>query len=260
MSFSHIKLEITDTIAVITINRPKQLNALNHATIKELDEALQSLEANATVRGILLTGSGEKAFVAGADIKELATLSPVEAKELSRYGQQVFGRLSSGKQISIALINGFALGGGLELAMACHLRIAAEHARMGQPEVNLGLVPGYGGTQRLPRLVGEGRALELLLSGEMIDARRAYEIGLVNKVVAADQLHDAGTKMLSTILDKGPLAVAYCVEAVRQGLATTLNNGLEVETSLFGMAFSTRDKQEGTHAFMEKRKPVFQGR
>ncbi len=260
MEFKNIILKTYDSYALITVNRPKQLNALNRATIEELNKALDAIESDASLRGILLTGSGDKAFVAGADIRELATLSPVEARELSRYGQQVFNRFSNGRCISIALINGFALGGGLELAMSCHLRIASDKARMGQPEVNLGLLPGYGGTQRLPRLVGPGRALEILLTGEMITAQRAYDIGLVNNVVAADKLTETGKHLLENILKKGPLAVQYCVEAMRQGMATTLENGLELETSLFGLAFSTEDMKEGTQAFMEKRDAVFKGK
>ncbi len=257
MTYKNIILKTEQSIATLTINRPEQLNALNKATIEEIDHALASLGDD--VKGILITGTGDKAFIAGADIKELAGLTAAQAKELSQYGQRVFARLEKSARPTIALINGFALGGGLELAMACHLRLAAENARLGQPEVNLGLIPGYGGTQRLPRLIGEARALELLLTGDMISAPRACELGLVNKVLPPGELLDAGMKMMEKILSKGPLAVRYCLEAVQQGRSTTIDNGMEIESSLFGMAFSTGDMQEGTRAFIEKRPAKFKG-
>ncbi len=257
MTYKNIIIQTDRDTATLTINRPDQLNALNRATIEEIDHALDSLTDD--VKGLLITGAGHKAFIAGADIKELAALTPAEAKELSQYGQKVFARLEKSARPTIALINGFALGGGLELAMACHLRLASGNARLGQPEVNLGLIPGYGGTQRLPRLIGEARALELLLTGEMISAQRACELGLVNKVLPPEELADAGMTMMKKILSKGPRAVRYCLEAVQQGRATTIDNGMEIESSLFGMAFATEDMKEGTRAFIEKRPANFKG-
>ncbi len=258
MTYKNIILTTKAGIATLTINRPGQLNALNKATIEEIDHALTALAGD--VKGLLITGAGDKAFIAGADIKELAGLSPAQAKELSQYGQRVFARLEKSALPTIALINGFALGGGLELAMACHLRLASDNARLGQPEVNLGLIPGYGGTQRLPRLVGEAHALELLLTGDMISAQRAAELGLVNRVYPREELYEAGVQLMQKILSKGPLAVRYCLEAVQQGRATTVDNGMEIESSLFGMAFSTGDMKEGTRAFIEKRPAKFSGK
>jgi len=250
---------LQDGIARVTINRPDKLNALNATVLSELGDAVTRIETDAGVRGVILTGSGQKAFVAGADIAELAGQGPVEGKARSMLGQQVFRRLELCGKPVIAAVNGFALGGGCELAMACHIRIAAEHARFGQPEVKLGIGPGYGGTARLPRLVGKGRALELLLTGEMIDAAEAYRLGLVNRVVPADKLLTESETLLQTILGNGPLAIRACLEAVDAGLETHLDQALLLEANHFGLLSGTEDMREGTKAFMEKRKPVFRG-
>jgi enoyl-CoA hydratase len=251
--------ELSNGIARITVNRPDKLNALNVTVISELDDAVTRIETDAAVRGVILTGAGQKAFVAGADISELAGQSPIEGKLRSMVGQQVFRRLERCGKPVIAAINGFALGGGCELAMACHIRIAAEHAKFGQPEVKLGIGPGYGGTVRLPRLVGKGRALELLLTGEMIDAAEAYRLGLVNRVVPADKLLSEAESMLQTILGNGPLAIRACLEAVDAGLETSLDQALLLEANHFGLLTATEDMREGTKAFLEKRKPAFKG-
>jgi enoyl-CoA hydratase len=251
--------ELSDGIARVTVDRPDKLNALNSAVIAELGDAVTRIETDAAVRGVILTGSGQKAFVAGADIAELTAQTPMEGKARSAAGQQVFRRLERCGKPVIAAINGFALGGGCELAMACHIRIAAEHARFGQPEVKLGIGPGYGGTARLPRLVGKGRALELLLTGGMIDAAEAYRIGLVNRVVPADRLMAEAEALLRTILENGLLAVRACLEAVDAGLETSLDQALLLESNHFGLLSATQDMREGTQAFLEQRKPVFKG-
>ena len=251
--------ELSDGIARVTVDRPDKLNALNSAVIAELGDAVTRIETDAAVRGVILTGSGQKAFVAGADIAELTAQTPMEGKARSAAGQQVFRRLERCGKPVIAAINGFALGGGCELAMACHIRIAAEHARFGQPEVKLGIGPGYGGTARLPRLVGKGRALELLLTGGMIDAAEAYRIGLVNRVVPADRLMAEAEALLRTILENGLLAIRACLEAVDAGLETSLDQALLLESNHFGLLSATQDMREGTQAFLEKRKPVFKG-
>lgn len=251
--------ELSDGIARITIDRPDKLNALNATVISELSDAVTRIETDAAVRGVILTGSGQKAFVAGADIGELTGQGPIDGKARSMAGQLVFRRLERCGKPVIAAINGFALGGGCELAMACHIRIAAEHARFGQPEVKLGIGPGYGGTARLPRLVGKGRALELLLTGGMIDAAEAYRIGLVNRVVPAEGLLREAEGMLRTILENGPLAIRACLEAVDSGLETSLDQALLLEANHFGLLSGTDDMREGTRAFIEKRKAVFKG-
>ena len=251
--------ELSDGIARITIDRPDKLNALNATVISELSDAVTRIETDAAVRGVILTGSGQKAFVAGADIGELTGQGPIDGKARSMAGQLVFRRLERCGKPVIAAINGFALGGGCELAMACHIRIAAEHARFGQPEVKLGIGPGYGGTARLPRLVGKGRALELLLTGAMIDAAEAYRIGLVNRVVPADSLLREAEGLLRTILENGPLAIRACLEAVDSGLETSLDQALLLEANHFGLLSGTDDMHEGTSAFIEKRKAVFKG-
>ena len=251
--------ELSDGLARITVDRPDKLNALNGTVIAELGDAVTRIETDAAVRGVILTGSGQKAFVAGADIAELTAQTPMEGRTRSRLGQQVFRRLELCGKPVIAAVNGFALGGGCELAMACHIRVASEHARFGQPEVKLGIGPGYGGTARLPRLVGKGRALELLLTGGMIDAAEAYRIGLVNRVVPADRLLAEAEALLRTILDNGPLAVRACLEAVEAGLETNLDQALLLEANYFGLLSATADMREGTKAFLEKRKPVFKG-
>jgi len=251
--------ELSDGIVRLTINRPDKLNALNATVIAELGDAVTRIETDAAVRGVILTGSGQKAFVAGADIAELTAQTPIEGQARAILGQQVFRRLERCGKPVIAAINGFALGGGCELAMACHIRIAAEHAKFGQPEVKLGIGPGYGGTARLPRLVGKGRALELLLTGGMIDAAEAYRIGLVNRVVSGDKLLAEAETLLRTILENGPLAIRACLEAVDAGLETSLDQALLLEANHFGLLSATEDMREGTKAFLEKRKPLFKG-
>jgi len=251
--------DLSNGIARVTINRPDKLNALNGTVIAELGDAVTRIETDAAIRGAILTGAGPKAFVAGADITELAAQTPMQGKARSTLGQEVFRRLERCGKPVIAAVNGFALGGGCELAMACHIRIAADHARFGQPEVKLGIGPGYGATARLPRLVGRGRALELLLTGGMIDAAEAFRIGLVNRVVPADKLLAEAETLLRTILENGPLAIRTCVELVDAGLETTMDLALALEADHFGLLSATEDMREGTSAFLEKRKPVFKG-
>jgi enoyl-CoA hydratase len=251
--------ELDTGIARITINRPDKLNALNTTVLAELGDAITRIETDATIRGVILTGAGPKAFVAGADIAELSQQGPLEGKARAITGQVVFRRLERCGKPVIAAVNGFALGGGCELAMACHLRIASENAKFGQPEVKLGIGPGYGGTVRLPRLVGRGRALELLLTGKMIDAQEAYRIGLVNLVVPQDRLLPESETLLRSILQNGPLALRACLEAVDIGLDMSLDEALLLEASHFGLLSSTADMREGTQAFIEKRAPVFKG-
>lgn len=260
MTLNNLLLEKKDPIAIVTINRPEKLNALNSDTIRELQQVMQSLNRESAVKSIILTGAGEKAFVAGADIAQITSLNEKSGGEFARYGQRVFREIEQMGKPVIAAINGFALGGGCELAMACHLRIAAENARFGQPEINLGIIPGYGGTQRLPRLIGISNALHLLLSGEMIDAQRAYQLGLVSEVVAADQLMTRAKALAEAFAAKAPLASAYILEALYRGVDTGLDEALEIEAAYFGKACATEDMQEGTRAFMEKRKAAFKGR
>jgi enoyl-CoA hydratase len=260
MSFATLLVERDGAVAVVTINRPKVLNALNTETIAELSRVLEELQRDADVRAIVVTGAGEKSFVAGADINELAVLSPAEGQQHARRGQAVFAAIESLGKPVIAAVNGFALGGGCELAMACTLRIAAESARFGQPEINLGIIPGYAGSQRLPRLVGKGIALELLLSGEMISATRAYEIGLVNKVVPAGELIAAAKAMAGALAAKAPIATRYILEAVNHGAEMPLADAQFLEASLFGLVASSDDMKEGTSAFLEKRAPSWRGR
>lgn len=258
MPYETISLNVVDRIATITVNRPDKLNALNDRVISELGDAIDSARQNVDVGGVILTGAG-RAFVAGADISELKHHGAISAKALAQRGQDVFRRYETSPKPIIAAVNGFALGGGCELAMACHVRIASEAAKFGQPEVKLGLIPGYGGTQRLPRLIGKGRALQLLLTGETIDANEAYRIGLVNRVVPADELIAAATTMLQAILANGPLAVAYCIESVNRGYDLTIDEALTLEATAFGLLAATNDKGEGTQAFLEKRPPRFTG-
>jgi enoyl-CoA hydratase len=250
---------VADRIATLTVNRPDKLNALNDATIAELGVAIDRAVADDAVGGIILTGAG-RAFVAGADIAELAEQSPIEGRARAMRGQAVFRRFETSPKPTIAAVNGFCLGGGCELAMACHLRLASEQAKFGQPEAKLGIGPGYGGTQRLPRLVGKGRALQLLMTGEMIDAAEAYRIGLVNRVLPAAELLEAATAMLKQMLANGPLALAVCIEAVDRGLEIGLDDGLALEASHFGLLSGTTDMREGMQAFLGKRAAAFTGR
>ncbi|QXD16957.1 enoyl-CoA hydratase/isomerase family protein [Rhodocaloribacter litoris] len=260
MTFETLLYEVdADGIALVTINRPDKLNALNETVIDELDRCFAAVEADDAVRGVVLTGAGPKSFVAGADISRFPALDAVSGRRFALRGQAVFNRIEALPKPVVAAVNGFALGGGCELAMACHLRVAAEHARFGQPEVNLGLIPGYGGTQRLPRLVGRGRATELILTGEAIDARRAHEIGLVNRIVPAAELLETAKELVRTIAAKAPVAVALALEAVRAS-DLDLPQGLALEATLFGQACATEDFREGVAAFLERRQATFKGR
>jgi enoyl-CoA hydratase len=260
MTFDNLLIERDGAIAVVTLNRPKVLNALNSQTLAELATAMAAFKTDDGVRAVVLTGAGDKSFVAGADINELAVLSPVAGKEHARHGQAIFDAIEQLGKPVIAAINGFALGGGCELALACTLRVAADTARFGQPEINLGLIPGYAGSQRLPRLVGKGMALEILLTGDMVSAQRAYEIGLVNRVVPAAELLVEARKLAHALAAKAPIAVRYIIDAVNTGLDLPLAAGEYLETSLFGTIASSADMKEGTTAFLEKRKPVWQGK
>jgi enoyl-CoA hydratase/carnithine racemase len=244
----------------ITLNRPKVLNALNHQTWDDLRTAFEAVRDDGEARGVILTGAGDKAFIAGADINELAHFTAVEAEEASAGGQAVLNLVENLGKPVIAAINGFALGGGCETAMACTIRIAAETAKFGQPEVKLGVLPGGGGTQRLPRLVGKGRALQLILSGEIISAQEAYRIGLVNEVVPAANVIPRAEAIMKQIFSNAPLAVKHSLEAVNKGLETSQDEGLALEASFFGLCAGTEDKKEGTSAFLEKRAARFQGR
>ena len=258
MPYQHLSVSVQDRIATLTVNRPDKLNALNATVIGELGAAIDEMQARNDVAGIILTGAG-RAFVAGADIGELAGISALEGKRLARRGQVIFRRFEISPKPTVAAVNGFALGGGCELAMACQIRIASDAAKFGQPEVKLGLIPGYGGTQRLPRLVGRGRALQLLLTGEMIDAQEAFRIGLVNRVVAPDQLIPAATAMIQQMLMNAPLGVAACIDVLDRGLEMPLDDALALEATQFGVLIATSDTAEGTKAFLEKRPPRFSG-
>jgi enoyl-CoA hydratase len=260
LALENVLYEKTESIAHITLNRPKVLNALNRRTFEDLKTAFNNARGDAGVRGVILTGAGDKAFIAGADISELATTSAVEAEDGSRFGQEVLNLIENLGKPVIAAINGFALGGGCETAMACTMRVASEHAKFGQPEVKLGLLPGGGGTQRLPRLIGKGRALQLILSGEMITAQEAYRIGLVNEVVPAAEVIPRAEAILKQIFANAPLAVKYSIEAVNRGLETSQTEGQALEASFFGLCAGTEDKKEGTQAFLQRRQPQFQGR
>src|SRR6266478_1826641 len=260
MNYQTLLFEPKDGIAFVTVNRPDKLNALNDLVMLELADAAERIATEAGIKGAILTGSGPKSFVAGADIGDLSRQGPFDGKARAQRGQAVLRRLETCGKPVIAAINGFALGGGCELAMACHIRIASETAKFGQPEVKLGIAPCYVGTQRLPRLVGKGIALQLILTGEMIDAQEAYRIGLVNKVMPAADLLAESEKMMRGILAMGPLAVRLAMEAVDQGLEMTLDEGLLLEANHFGLLAATQDMKEGTTAFLEKRAAKFQGR
>ncbi|HEX4574492.1 MAG TPA: enoyl-CoA hydratase-related protein [Gemmatimonadales bacterium] len=260
MAYHTLLFELRDGVALITINRPDKLNALNDEVVAELAQAAERIATDPGIKGALVTGAGGKAFVAGADIAELAQQGPFDGKARALRGQAMLRRFETCGKPVIAAVNGYALGGGCELAMACHLRVASETARFGQPEVKLGIAPGYGGTQRLPRLVGKGVALALILSGDMIDAREAHRIGLVNQVVPPGELLAMAEQTLRGILAQGPLAVRLALEAVDRGLDMSLDEGLLLEANHFGLLAATRDMQEGLTAFLEKRAPRFEGR
>jgi enoyl-CoA hydratase len=257
--FKNLLVENAGGIAVVTIQRPTALNALNLATLSELDAAFAALSSDKSIRVVIVTGSGAKAFVAGADITEMQAMSPAEARSFAKLGQRVFACLEQLPQPVIAAVNGFALGGGCELAMACDIRVAAENAKFGQPEVGLGITPGFGGTQRLPRLVGEGRAKELLFTADVIDAAEALRIGLVNKVVPVGQALEAATAMAKKIMTRSPVAVAYSKTAVREGQNASFDSAVAYEAEVFGLCFADAEQREGMTAFVEKRAPAFAG-
>jgi enoyl-CoA hydratase len=259
-TLENVLYEKKDGIAYVTVNRPRVLNALNAQTIRELRAAFEDARDDSAVRGAILTGAGGKAFVAGADIGELARVTAVEAAEMTSHGQALTTLVENLGKPVIAAVNGFALGGGCELAMACTVRLATESATFGQPEVKLGVIPGYGGTQRLPRLIGRGRALQLILSGGMIAAPEAYRVGLVNEIVSAERLVARAEEILHEVFTNAPLAVKFALEAVSKGLDTSLPEGLALESSLFAICAATEDKKEGTSAFLDKRKPTFASR
>jgi enoyl-CoA hydratase len=260
LTLANIMYQKKGAFAYVTVNRPKVLNALNKATWADLRTAFEDARDDAAVRGVILTGAGDKAFIAGADISELARVTAFEAEQSSRFGQEVLDLIEDLGKPVIAAVNGFALGGGCETAMACTIRIAVDTAKFGQPEVKLGLVPGGGGTQRLPRLIGKGRALQLILSGEMINAQEAYRIGLVNEIVPANDLIATAEAILKKIAANAPIAVKLALEVTNKGLETSQSEGSLLEASYFGLCAATEDKKEGTSAFLEKRAPQFRGR
>jgi enoyl-CoA hydratase len=260
MNFENLLIDRDQAVATITINRPKVLNALNTQTLDELRRAILELKHDEGVRAVVLTGAGEKAFVAGADINELAVQTPTGGREHAITGQHVLDLIERMGKPVIAAINGYALGGGCELAMACTIRIASETAKLGQPEINLGIIPGYAGTQRLARIIGRGRALELLLTGDQITAQEAHRLGLVNRVVPAADLMPQAKTLAASLAAKAPVAIRYILEAVHKGLEMPFPQAQVFEATLFGLVASTDDMREGTKAFLEKRKATFQGR
>ncbi|WP_018133028.1 enoyl-CoA hydratase-related protein [Effusibacillus pohliae] len=260
MNFEHLLFAVEDGIATVTLNRPKALNALNSALLTELSELVDAIAKDASIGAVILTGAGEKAFVAGADIAEMQGKTPLEARAFSQFGNSVFSKIERMPQPVIAAVNGFALGGGCELAMACDIRIASTHAKFGQPEVNLGIVAGFGGTQRLPRLVGPGIAKELLMTGDMITAERAAQIGLVNHVVEPAELLPKAQEIAAKMLSKGPFAVRFSKKLVNEGINMDLERALALESEVFGTLFGTEDRLEGMTAFLEKRPAKFQGK
>jgi len=252
--------EVREGIARLTINRPDKLNALDRLTVEAIDGAVAAARDDTAVGVLIVGGAGEKAFVAGADINELASQNPVTGEAYARAGQGVFTRLEVLGKPSIAVIKGYALGGGLELALACTLRVASETARMGQPETSLAIIPGYGGTQRLARLIGRGKAMEMILTGDPVDAREAHRIGLVNRIAPLSEVDQVAEGLARTMLSRGPVSLRYAMRAIHEGLQMTLGEGLSLEAALFGLTCATEDMREGTRAFIEKRKPSFQGR
>ncbi|MBW7952162.1 MAG: enoyl-CoA hydratase/isomerase family protein [Chitinophagaceae bacterium] len=259
MSYQTLLTQLENVIFTVTINRPDKLNALNKDVFNDLDEMLHHVQSNHQIKSVIITGAGNKAFVAGADITEFGNLSIEEGKKLAKRGQDIFNRIENNNKPIIAAVNGFALGGGCELAMACHFRIASENAKFGQPEVNLGLIPGYGGTQRLTQLIGKGRSIELLISANIIDAATALQYGLVNYVVPQDELLNKAKTLLENINTKAPLAVAACIKAANT-VWNENKNGFDEEIELFGNCFGTEDMKEGSSAFLEKRKAIFTGK
>ncbi|MER3464120.1 MAG: enoyl-CoA hydratase [Chitinophagaceae bacterium] len=257
--YTTLLTSLENGIFTITINRPDKLNALNRDVMNDLDAVMNEVASNNDIKAAIITGSGTKSFVAGADISDFVGLSKEEGMQLAEKGQNIFFRIENSRKPVVAAVNGFALGGGCELAMACHFRIASENAKFGQPEVNLGLIPGYGGTQRLVHLIGKGRAMELLMSAGMIDAQTALQYGLVNYVVPQEELINKATVILQTIITKGPIAIANCIECANAAV-TDPSNGFEKEITLFGECFATEDMKEGTSAFLEKRKAAFTGK
>lgn len=247
-------------ILIAKISRPEALNALNKEVLSSLKNLLEKVEEDKEISGLIITGEGEKAFVAGADIKEFSSYTPFEALKMSENGQNLFSRIENFKKPVIAAVNGYALGGGCELALSCHLRIASKNAKFGQPEVNLGIIPGYGGNIRLPKIIGLGRALEIILTGKMIDAEEAYRIGLVNKVVEQNELIEESIKILNQIIEKAPLAIELALKTVISGFEMEKEDGLKLEAKCFSLLFSTEDFKEGVSAFIEKRKPSFKGK
>jgi enoyl-CoA hydratase len=260
MAYETLLMAVEEHVATVTLNRPKVLNALNAAMVRELGEAFAELADDATVRAVLIRGAGGKAFAAGADISELANASAALGRQMADSTQRVFRNIETLVKPVIACIDGFALGGGCELAMSCTLRLASEAARLGQPEIKLGLIPGYGGSQRLPRLVGQGAALKMLLTGAMVDAAEAHRIGLVDEVLPADKLFERATELARLIAGMPPLAVAAAIEAVGRGADLPLDQALALESAIFGRLCGTEDKREGTQAFLEKRSAVWAGR
>ena len=251
---NNLLMEVENEIAVVTINRPKSLNALNSETLAELNTCLAEIEGRTDIKVVILTGSGSKSFVAGADISEMVNATPAEGRAMGLLAREAFGRLENMPQVTIAAVNGFALGGGCEISMACDIRVAAENAKFAQPECGLGILPGFGGTQRLARLVGKGRAKEMIFTCDMIDAQDAYRIGLANKVVPQEELLDYCKAMAKKIMSKASFGVTLAKQAINTGMDTDLESGLKLEANLFGLAFSTHDKAEGMQAFLEKRK------
>ena len=260
MSFSNLQFAVADGVATVTIDRPKALNALNSETLSEMEKAFDACRDDEGVRAVLVTGAGEKSFVAGADINELATMQPLTAKAIAHRGQQVLAKLEEMGKPTIAMVNGFALGGGLELALACSLRTASTTARLGLPEVSLGIIPGYGGTQRLSRIAGPGVAREWILTGDMFSAEEAHRVGVINRLFPPAELLEGTMKMIHTILSRGPIAVRFALEAIGRGTNMPQRQGELLESDLFGLAASTADMREGMQAFIEKRKADFQGK